>query len=71
MQMECSLPTCLSHSPPACQPCSRLAAWKRLQINTASQLSKLHAAEGRVEEARRMDRDAQVGRVGGGGTQQY
>ena len=36
-------------------------AWKRLQISTASQLSKLHAAAGRQEEARNMDVDVQVG----------
>lgn len=35
-------------------------AWKRLQINTAGQLGKLHAAAGRQEEAQRMEKDAQV-----------
>ncbi|PRW05825.1 E3 ubiquitin- ligase SHPRH [Chlorella sorokiniana] len=38
---------------------STVNAWKRLQINTASQLSKLLAAEGRAEEASKMDADAQ------------
>ncbi len=40
---------------------STVNAWKRLQINTASQLAKLLAAEGRAEEASKMDADAQVG----------
>jgi hypothetical protein len=35
-------------------------AWKRLQINTASQLGKLHALAGREEEARAMDIDVQA-----------
>ena len=35
-------------------------AWKRLQINTASQLGRLHAAAGREEQARKMDADVQA-----------
>lgn len=56
---------------------STVNAWKRLQINTASQLSKLLAAEGRAEEASKMDADAQVGcrsvllQVGGQGLAQF
>ena len=37
-----------------------VAAWKKLQINTASQLRRLHAAAGREELAKKMDVDVQA-----------
>jgi hypothetical protein len=46
---------------------STVAAWKKLQINTSSQLGRLHAAAGREEQAKKLDVDVQASKQGRAG----